>query len=504
MGRMKRKIIPIALTAATLGLVFDFLFYGHTPGISVLLYTVLILLATFGLAERFNHTLPRHALALMPVALFFAGLVAIRANELLTFWNMLITVYILLLVALFIFRPSLKITHLNVPSYLSEPPRLFLRLLAESISEIRNTLVEFSAHRNKSSYAPYIRGAVISLPILLILTLLLSSADLVFQRFFISLFDFRFNGEIALRLILILLVATVFIGAFTVVYMRTSNETLARNSYNKFLGITEAAILLGSISVLFMAFIGVQIRYLFGGSEQVIGAGLTYAQYARKGFFELIAVAMITMATIWGVTLLAERRTKQQENLFLWIFGVIIAEVLVIMISAHMRLSLYENAYGFTFLRLFSHVFIALLAVTFISLFVHVWRREPEHYFAFRTFASVLVFFAVFNIMNPDALIARQNIKRFENTGKIDPYYLTRLSADATPAIRTLLTRNDAESRRVIGLGLHHQDQELRCRSSWQSFSLAKFQAQKTINQYKDELRAIQPDRVCFDQNAKD
>lgn len=492
MRRMKRKIVPIAVSALALGTLFDIFFYGKQPGVSVLLYTALILLAAVGLADRFRHRLPKSAWLIMPVALFFAAMAAVRASEFLVLWNIALTFYLLLLVALLIFQPNKKLTDFDVSAFLFDPLRLIPRFARESTTEIRTTLSAVPALREKSSYAPYIRGALLSLPFLLVFILLLSSADIVFQRFFSSLFDLHVNGELLFRVMLIVGVTLLFIGAFTQVFMRQVAVKTNEVPVRKPLGMTEATILLGSVGLLFLAFVLVQVRYLFGGSEQVLTtAGLTYAAYARRGFFELIAVAVITMALIWAVKRLVALSTRQQESVFNRLTGSLIALVLVIMLSAHMRLSLYEGAYGFTLLRLLSHLFLVLLAVTFVSLFVHIWKREPEQRFALRTCISILAFFAVLNLINPDALIARQNIDRFTKTGKLDAYYLTQLSADATPTITTLLSTGDDKTKDTVARNLFIERERMRCdTTSWQSFNLARHRAQQVLEQKGDVLRS--------------
>lgn len=249
--------------------------------------------------------------------------------------------------------------------------------------------------------------------------------------------------------------------------------------------------ILGSVAVLFFVFVAVQLTYFFGGADHIASTGYTYAQYARKGFFELITVAAISLLLIWTVKRRTAHQNPQQTTLFKWLSGTLIVEVMVIMLSAHRRLNLYEEAYGFTTLRLLSHLFILWLAVAFILLIWHIVREEKESQFAFRAFISVLAFFALVNLINPDAFIARQNINRFNNTGKLDLYYLRNLSEDATPTISELLGHQNNTLQKDAAAILYHQEQTTKNHSThWQSANLARQRANRILNGKAAQIEA--------------
>ncbi len=215
----------------------------------------------------------------------------------------------------------------------------------------------------------------------------------MFKKFVGSIFNFHFHVSpvLVFHTILILFVTSLFTGAYTLLFMSSSPIEAAPIKTPRFkLGMPEASILLGSISVLFFTFIIIQIAYLFGGSSHITSTGYTYAEYARKGFFELIAVATLSMLLTLAVKKRTLIQTAGQTLLFKSLCGVLISEVMLITVSAHIRLSLYEKAYGFTVLRLLSHMFIFWLAVAFISLFVYIIREERESQFAFRVIVLVI------------------------------------------------------------------------------------------------------------------
>jgi hypothetical protein len=188
------------------------------------------------------------------------------------------------------------------------------------------------------------------------------------------------------------------------------------------------------LDALFAAFVAVQLAVLFGGHDHVLRtAGLTYADYARQGFFELVAVVVLTLLVV-AVTVSRVPLSVARDRLCARVsLGVLCGLTFVVLASAWRRLSLYEAAYGLTRLRLFVHAVLAGLALV-LALVVAagaVWRAA---WLPRACFAAVAVTLLGLNVANPDALIARRAV----STGRVDAAYLAGLSADAAPALAPL------------------------------------------------------------------
>ena len=494
---MKPKILPIVVISLLLGLTFDLLFYDKAPGISILMYASLILGFTFYLARRFKNSLNKSIYGLAPVILFFALMVYVRANLFLAAMNIVLIIYLLLLVARLAHQPAVKLGQYGIAQYagllVSTPLRVvreFCLVLVKSVSS-RSTKVP------TSSYAPILRGLLLSLPVLVVFVLLLSSADLVFKGFIDSIFNLNISEEVIVQSMLIGFVTSMLIGAYAFIFMPSSKPEAApapaRTNFN--LGTTESSIVLGSVGVLFLVFVIIQLAYLFGGSGQVMSSGYTYAEYARKGFFELTLVAAISLLLVSTINRSAKQRTSPPAATIKWLSGALIAEVMVIMFSAHMRLSLYEEAYGFTALRLLSHLFILWLACAFILLVVHIVRQQRENQFAFQLFISALCFFAVVNIINPDAFIARQNIDRFDRVGKIDADHLAHLSGDAVPVVAKFLDHPDKDVRQQAASILYRQKQHSAADhfTEWQSANWGRQRANQVFRDHMTQIETGKP-----------
>jgi hypothetical protein len=200
----------------------------------------------------------------------------------------------------------------------------------------------------------------------------------------------------------------------------------------------EWALPLIVLNVLFSTFVAVQLTVLFGGHDHVLRtSGLTYAEYARQGFWQLLAAAVLTLVVVKGATLFAGPRTRAEQLLLQALLGLLGVLTIVIVASAFHRLRLYESAFGLTRLRLAAEAFALWLGGTFaLLLAVGALRRTVTFPRVVLVWAAVAL--VAFSVANPDARIAQRNVDRWRETGRIDLEYASRLSADATPALSRL------------------------------------------------------------------
>jgi hypothetical protein len=130
-----------------------------------------------------------------------------------------------------------------------------------------------------------VRGVVIALPVTAIFASLLSSADPIFaKRFgeFIDLFNIDNLPEYIFRFVYILIFAYALAGAFLHAAQKSDEKIEEKTWISPFLGFTEAAIVLGSLTILFVVFVVIQFQYFFGGQANISVEGYTFSEYARK------------------------------------------------------------------------------------------------------------------------------------------------------------------------------------------------------------------------------
>lgn len=197
------------------------------------------------------------------------------------------------------------------------------------------------------------------------------------------------------------------------------------------------------VDAVFVLFLMAQAAAVFGGHGYVERTtGLTYAEYVHQGFGQLTLATILTLFVVWA----AARKVKDDAADRLWMrlsLGLLCLLTLVVVVSALHRMHVYQEAYGFTTLRLSVDVFEGWLGVVVLLVMVvgglgH-GRWLPR--LALVTGAVALLGLAV---INPDAWVAGQNIDRYEETGELDISYLQGLSADAALVIADRLPADAA------------------------------------------------------------
>jgi hypothetical protein len=281
------------------------------------------------------------------------------------------------------------------------------------------------------SAAPLARGLIIATPIAALIAALLASADPVFASFFTLNLDF---GRLALDAGFILLGSALAAGLLRL----AAAEPVERVSGPVWrLGSTEGLVVLAVLDAVFVAFALAQAVAAMGAASGALrSAGVTYADYARSGFFQLLWVSGITLVTLVMFSRITGFSGKRDKRAFVVLSEAAIALTLLIVVVAFGRLSLYEQVYGFTMLRLYSHIFAGWIAVVFVLLAADLggfWSRR--RWFVGATAATALVLLLTLNFANPEALVVALNTSHAQSAHKIDASYLAELSSDATPAL---------------------------------------------------------------------
>lgn len=487
MTRLNRTTLTL-LVALILGFSWDMLFYGKPLGISVLLFVLLVLAALFGLSRWWNAYPAWRNLWLLAPLLFFAAMVAVRANAFVTFLNIVACLVLLGLVAHF--YAAGWIGRLGLAGYplvlLQVIGNTFIRPAPLVATQVNMKSVQTRGWRN---ILPVLRGLLLALPVLFVFTCLLASADLVFAHYLEDALQLKFLSDLMewlWRGVIILVIAWILAGGLFYAFSRslkTDDSNVLEKILNHLLnaiplGFIETAILLGLVDLLFLVFVGIQFAYLFGGQENISVAGYTYAEYARRGFFELVAVSVLSLGLILTMHRLARAETGWQKVTLKGLSSVLVASVLVFLASAFQRMSLYESAYGYTELRLYSHIFMIWLAAAFVWFVGTLWSRSQH--FALGLFAASLGFVLTLNLINPDAFIARQNLARYQASGKLDADYLTILSDDVVPELVAAVNQVSGQEQQILQEHLHIRREHLAATltaQSWPSFHWTEWRA---------------------------
>jgi len=495
-----------------LGWAFDFLFWKKPLGVNFAIFMTLCLatgiLLLRGDGLRFS---PRAGWLLFPIA-FLAAMTFIRLEPMTVFLSIVMVLFLMGVFAL---------TYLNgewirytLQDYAFGYLRLFGSMIARPlgfVAESRHHAVEESSpgEKRRARIWPFIRGIVIALPVIAIFASLLSSADPIFAKQFENLIDlFKIDNlpEYIFRLVYILIFAYALAGTFLHAAQKSDERVEEKTWVAPFLGFTESTIVLGSVVILFIAFVIVQFQYFFGGQSNISLEGYTFSEYARKGFGELVTVAFFSLLLLLGLGAITRRETETQRRIFSS-FGVGLVGLLIVMlIAAFQRLGLYEAAYGFSQLRTYTHVFMIWLGVLLVVVVaLEVLRRERAVGLAM--IAAALGFVLSLNVLNVDAFIVSQNIQReirstsdktfAQGRADLDAQYFVDLSDDSIPPlVEAFHSKSVPDSvKEKIGAALAcklYERGQSEPKTPWQGFHFSRWKADTAFKQLSKELKVYQ------------
>lgn len=289
-----------------------------------------------------------------------------------------------------------------------------------------------------------VRGVAVAILPVTILVALLASADAVFASLFSFAADF---GQLLSHAIVAGIVAMMAAGLLVVAHVNPSS--IGEGDHRRWLGPVESTVLLASMVLVYGAFVTTQIVTALGGAAHVLEtAGLTRAEYARSGFFQMLAAAAMTLALLFIVQTYGEigdRRATQRHRLLSATCSLLTIAVVGVSIS---RLDLYADAFGLTMLRLYSTIFAGFVGVVFILFIIDLFADGRAERTAGGTNgarrrawflpAVGLVAWGLLMGLNgssPEKIVSDRNLEHRTTQGEFDVLYATSLSADAIPTL---------------------------------------------------------------------
>ncbi|MCB9451087.1 MAG: DUF4173 domain-containing protein [Anaerolineaceae bacterium] len=476
------------------GLSGNILFYQKLIGLSFLIFTLIVAGAILLMFRWAGGRLGGRSLwPLLPI-LLFAGMVAVRADPLVTALDVLSVLALggLVMYVLPGERP------LDLTPFMEQVWGVIeagLSIIPAGIAQLIDSWGWLRAGRlsRLKNMGAVVRGLAIAVPVVVVFGLLLGSADAVFADYlerFWSLFNLNGIDGLMEQGFLTGGLAFIAMGAMAYTGLRllspvfaTPGSTnadspddeaetdaeqpdeeveavkaaLAEQAAEKRkpafkLGMIEATIVLGSVDLLFAAFVVIQFAYFFGGQANITVSGLTYSTYARRGFFELIAVSVLTLGLALWLDHVTVRQERRENGLFRALAVIVAALTSVMLVSAAQRMWLYEQAFGFTQLRVYTHVFMLWLGLLFVFYLLAVFRVRPN-VFSLGILLCLIGYMVTMNVMDVDLYIAERNIARYHDGEELDIRFLNILSSDAVPAVIDLYQQSEpgSEAREWAG-----------------------------------------------------
>ena len=483
-----REIRLLGVLALIAGIVFDYLFYGKAIGVSYPLFAV-VFYCLFWVASRgqVSFQIEFGWFLFIPILLLSAAF-ALHSNPVLLVLNfILIPPLLFLQTTLLVYRYEWSKVRFVVRFFgrllrqiFDSAPKIFLEviLLAKVADKI-------APEKHKTIKNIFI-GLIISAPLLAIVIALLAAADTVFQNLVANMLkplESISSIPFAQRVGTIGII-TVLLFGYLAVALKVRVEK-ASESVRRDIGSWDAIIVatvLVMVNAVYILFCVIQFTYLFGGEANIRSIpDYTYAEYARRGFFELIIVTVINLSILL-IGLHFTKNDGKLDRLVRVLRCLLVLCTAIMLYSAHLRLKLYEEAYGYTYARIFAHTFIGFLFILFMLTLYKLWWKELSLVKAFAV--AALFTYITLNYVNVDAIIARNNVDRYFKTDKIDLAYLQELSYDAIPELTRLRVAGDGDmAAKQMAVFLHDKETELRSECPWQSYNLSKLRAKRALSQ---------------------
>ncbi|HHV13759.1 MAG TPA: DUF4173 domain-containing protein [Clostridiales bacterium] len=428
--KIRQKFGVFGGISLVFGLLFTMLFYEVSIGLNVFAFTIvmvgLLCLATDKLS------VPRKRTTL----LYYAGAILLGLSTMLTSSGNLQFINVIGILLLL----DLSLLHQFYEDGKWDFTRHFMKmigLLFLSIASLGKPFVHGAEFMKQVKVLKNDRvrnifiGVVISVPLLLVILALLSSADILFGEMTKSLFQVIFSGDVfGICFMLafgILACYCILCGAVARV---GKEDSVPGRKVDASIAVTVMLIL----CFVYVVFCGIQLTYLFANGIFVLPEEFTFAEYARRGFFELLAVASINI-----ILMLAEKALFRESRLVSVLVTIMSLCTYIMIGSATYRMLLYIGAYHLTFLRVF--VLLSLFIIAFVLAGVVITEFKKEFPLFQYCVVVVTASYLVFSFSKPDHYIAEYLLDHVDTLSYSDMGYLTReLSLDAAPAVLPVLS----------------------------------------------------------------
>jgi hypothetical protein len=295
---------------------------------------------------------------------------------------------------------------------------------------------------------PVIRGFALAGPVALVFAATLAGADPMLTQWRDAIGDWVVALHVGPTMLVFIGLTILALGSYGLA-LRVSESDGGQLAFDAppswRIGQTERAIVIATVTVVFGLFLAVQPSYLFRNTDTLRVSGMSFTDYAHRGFTELTIAA--TLCAVLLLTL--DRHTRREPNpdrvawasrWGYWCPLLLIAEVLVVLASAFYRVSVYETTFGYTTLRVYVQAYVVGMAIALLLMANEVAGFEGEfdgRRVARRAAVVAVLFLAAFSYGNPEQWVVRRTLERYRATGKVDVSYLATMSLNAAPAVVT-------------------------------------------------------------------
>lgn len=477
----KGNIFIVSLILAIWSIV---LFYGKQIGLSMLLFIIPITYYLIFILEKNNKIENNKAKILLIPIILLASTYLIYDNHFFNNLNLIVIplLIIIMLVSLFTNVFNLEIWIEKAVELVFDP----IAYLGETLKKIKLSILrkfKLKSKDNNNSKKVF-KGLLITIPIALVIIGMLASADQEFSNVLYSVIrvigkafgNMQFM-EIAVRLVLIIIVFIYLSSFFDKIISNFKIEKEDKEDNNQ-KDNTTIKMIITTLNIIYLVFSIIQIKALIVRDEYI-----NYADYARQGFFQLMIISVINLIMI----LIAKSKSYKNNKFTNIMCLLMILFTFILIVSSAIRMYFYEQAYGYTFLRL--AVYFALLteAILLIPTILYVLNKKKN---LLRTYFSIVVtMYVIINLVNIDNIIASRNVTRYIETGKIDMVYIeSNTGTDAIKQIiRILQSDKDENGTKQIASNylINTYDKLINENTDFRDFNISKTLAKYLIEKIK-------------------
>lgn len=538
--KIKYSIVSFILSFI-IGIGFIYLFCWKPIGISYVIFSffyIIFAILPFIIVEReavFSKL--SKAILILPLAFILSFIFLYRSNETAVVLGGLFIPLLQIYIISTIFKKG-GYCRLNVLSYIVLPVIFLVTWIGDFFSYVKEFFkgTKHVIKNNNNATRTALRvgiGLLISLPIFILFLGLFSLADQIFAKEIMKVSESIFGDIFSSWDVFIKFIGKIFVGTLVGIYSAVfffsiwNKETLLDKMMQKrtekkieelrknFSAIITSTILF-VLNIVFLFFVIIQFKYLFGGEENVLNydSSFTYAEYAKKGFWELMAIAVISFLMLF----IFEVKTKA-ENIFEKIiyktnFYLLNAGIFIVMASAFTRMMLYEQVYGFTVSRLIVNVGIIVVSIMFVFLLISGFVKRQWAFLNASIFVMGIIGFLLILIIPYDVIAGKLNHKRYLEENKIDITYYIEQSDEIVPVLLKIYAdeKTSETMKKVIDADLEKRYHDLiKKEKKWQSFNLVDSKTKELLaekysgseDKYKKELgKSLQEFMKNFEQEV--
>lgn len=412
--------------AIIIGLLTSIMYVSQYYGISVFIMTLLYVGTMYIYKKQAGVAVGRQFYLISGYMVLLSPIFAVTTIGVIRFWSGLVLVVLLLVLAICELE-------FRWPKWLKSSLGAFIGSIARMIQFFTYGKSMPSESRRQIAYV--LIGLIIALPILLVAGALLASADAVMADLMEQVFESIQMHDVGIwvgRALVFMVLTPIIFGYsrwFVEHQLSESEAVVNKQASVEVIPATVSGTILLLLNILYCVFAYVQIRFLFFGSGLVTPGVYDYAHYARSGFFELVTLSILNTIGI----LVINKFTK--VHLFNEISLTITALCsFIMMASSWYKMHIYEQAYGYTQLRLYVYVILGFMVVFMALITIGIWKKNYR--VIEWSIVIGLTYFLVISYVNVDKIIVENNVARYVEEGQLDFYHLTyELSEDAVPYV---------------------------------------------------------------------